>query len=236
MPYISPALWALLQRHANGDADVPATTAAYLTYSSEHETAVQQAIATTSIKQTDTEPLQFPTDQLLPLIQMPEINGGGLIDETGLIKPSAPRAAMNDTLTDAVTAYDNGVPASAAVQYAFFVDTVKHRMFISIEPANGTDDANVRNWLQERQIYAAPSDHHITGGYLVLTILSLPDVVTLAEAYPTISMKADDIKGQGAPLNRKHWPQELRDYENSLIDSIRTIEAPPPPTDATGVQ
>ena len=42
--YLMPALWALLQRHTNGDATVPTTLDVRLAYSLEHEAVVQQAI------------------------------------------------------------------------------------------------------------------------------------------------------------------------------------------------
>ncbi len=228
--YLSPSLWALLQRHANGDTSVADTVDVHFWFHFEQVTTQQQVIATMQQIVTDaggsatsSGAWRVPTERLLSLVQMPEVTRAELADEEPDAGGLAARGQKNTTLQHVVQAYEGGVPASAAIQYALFIDG-NHRMFVTIESNSAEDDDNVRQWLRSNDIYTPPSQYALTGGYTTLAMLSVPNTIALADKYPTISLSAEDFEGQGLPLSRGHWPQEALDFEQASIDAVLEAE------------
>ena len=43
----------------------------------------------------------------------------------------------------------------------------------------------------------------------------------LAQAFPSLYMEAEDLRGQGLPLLRSYWPQETLEWEQSIVASIK---------------
>lgn len=221
--FLSPRLWALLQAHAGGDTTVPDTLDVHLWFHFEHVTTKEQIVATMQKIVTDaggaetsSGAWQVPTDRLLPVIQMPEVTRAELADPEPDPGGPAARGQMNTTLQQVIQAYEGGVPASAAIQYALFIDG-NDRILVTIKSNSAEDDGGVRQWLSSRDIYTPPSNQALTGRYTTYSMLSVPDTIGLADAFPGIFLSAEDFEGQGLPLSRRHWPQDALDFEKGII-------------------
>lgn len=224
--YLGPTLWGLLQRHADGDAMVPDTLDVEFGCFLEHCSKVYKAVDAAGGTDTDIGASRVPTERLLEIIQMPEVLEARLVDGTpGIVANNTNRATMNRTLTEIIQAYEAGVPASAAIQYAMFIDTTDHRMTVTITATDETEDNKVRKWLDDRNIFKRDSDFATEGAYWTDAMMTAPDAMALADAYPTLIMETDGLFNQGMPLARRHWPQESLDWVQDIMDAVREAEA-----------
>ncbi len=227
--YIDPELWALLHRQASGEGNLPSPLDIGLIYYIDDDGAISAAISAAGGLLKSESVWQIPTDQVLSIIQRPDVHGAVIVsaDASGTAS-----SQMNDTLADVVSAYRAGVPAKQAALYAFFIRGGSVTVLIDV-PDSDTE-TEVRRWLSANTTYAPPLDPGNGIPLRVAALLPVEQIEPLSQTFPTVSLTAENYQGQGLPMTRSRWPQSALDYENWIVDVL--LHGPPPDSSgASGV-
>ena len=213
--YISPRLWAILQRQANGDSNLPLSLDVEFTYALASKKDVTSAIASAGGKRLMEGVWQIPTNKTLGIIQRQDVYRAELYGfVVGQGESHAPR--MNGTLAEVVAAFKVGLPSAQAAKYALFVkgDGVAVRVGIP----DASTEGKVRKWLTGKGLYVPTVPSRMRDGYNIAVLLPVNLIEPLLNAFPSITLFAAS-KGE-APLNRAHWPQEAADYEQDMVSGL----------------
>ena len=138
-------------------------------------------------------------------------------------RPRHPK--LEDTANLVVTAWQLGVPAENAAQYAIFVRG--GRVLVWIYAENGPDFETLIAWLESQGIYLIDKVKEPTrdgdGNIIEYSTGGMVPVRIIAEAIQredVLGIKAEDYSGQGLEMQRHYWPPEALWYEDTLVNEF----------------
>ena len=213
--YISPELWGLLQRHANGE-----TVRGYVTLSlgvgwfdasyEENASELAEYITCVGGRKIDEGVWDIPTAHTLWAIQRPYIFAAVLEGDGNFDHPQ-----LNDTLDDIANAYAEGILAERAAQYALFIRGGS--VVVSIRTPGDPTIETLRDWLTARDVHVLPRDTEGGGyyGHVLVVLLPVEHISTLVAEFVTVYLRAADL--QSLPLDRSLWSPESREFEDGVV-------------------
>ena len=126
---------------------------------------------------------------------------------------SNPYPNLHDALTDAVIAYQGGMPEDQAALYVFGARGSSITVLILTKDA--ATEQRIRAWLSQRNIYAPRNPDRYDDEISLLLPVSL--ILPLAQEFPEEFLLADSIKEQGLlSMLRLHWEPQLLHFEKRL--------------------
>ena len=167
-----------------------------------------------------------PTDKALIIIHRPDVYEAVIIRD-GVTGAVTIPGNLDSTLGDIAKAHSNRVVGAA--QYAMFARGDK--VVVGISAPNAATIAGIRAWMKQRNIYALPASE-TTGAAPehLAVLLPVKYITVLGQAYTTTRFEVAHYKGQGLTMSRTHWPQETKDFENTIVNKYvqgATTTAPP---------
>ncbi len=245
--YVQPELLAMLQQHAAGDlTDKKVSIAVGYEEPDENSAAAMNEFITANGGVSEGPYTWRVSLSFIPrIMQRPDVYGI-ILANTGVGGQSAPTAQpypkMDETLVDAVRAYELGVPAEQAALYVLLARDDKVVLEVIANDVNA--GANIRRWLRTKGVYAPdPSpklrdeSYHTIIGALVPVALILP----LSQQPGVAWLNGDSGPAvQEMSMSRAEWGQEERDWVNAVTESYlppeqRRPTPTPTPTRKSGV-
>lgn len=218
--YIEPRLYGLLQRNADG-LPVPDNIAIVIMIDGTWtdvpaEPPLDEFIASLGGEATGSDTWDLPTGKVISVIQRPDVYSVGMVlnDATN---GDTTLPQLDETLQDVVTAYESGVYAEGAVQYAMFVKGGS--VTVGVKAPDADTIGQIRTWLSERNVYVLPasSTRGISPRHLPV-LLPANLLRELVSDFPHIYLDSATHRGQGLTLSRAYWTQETLDLENGIVD------------------
>ena len=214
--YVGPHLWAILQRHADGEA-VPDFVVVEIGYHSDPEVdpPLGEFIHSVGGERVAEYTWRIPTGNALSVIQRPDLLHMAQSPEA-TEGEAEPYPTMDDTLNDIVAAYTGGVTEEDAVRYALFV--WEGSVVLEMETPDTATVGSIRKWLTQRGVYVPPeSDFSAFSDEILIALAPVSNLMALSEAFPTTYLSVSTHAGQGLPLDRAQWPAETLEFEESVV-------------------
>ena len=232
---MEPELLALLAKHtAGGNAESPQLRIG-LAWDDSNSAAADFIISQGGVRETDAYEQEFPwadriwrvpVDSMLAVLQHPGVRAAHFWEpgQTELRqRPDHPK--LNETANLVLTAWNLGVPAENAAQYALFArgDSV----VITMEARNAADFENLITWLEAEEVYILDRAKEPTmdgdGTVSSYSTVALTPVSVLAAAVQRdgdLAISAENYRGQGLELQRHYWPAEALFFEDTIVDGF----------------
>ena len=224
--FIPPALWAALQLHADGDPTAPRLLVIEFGYfyergSEDNQSLIQAIRDAGGASQAEGMTWEIPTGNILPVIQRKDVIAAVIHSEEVVEEVDDPR--VGGAMPLVLEAYELGIPAELAVQYAMYVLKDTLATFLGWDPDLDTGGAitsrDLRNWLKSHGIQPPPHDDE-SGMALMLPVRLVRPIL---EAFPTVHLSAQEL-GHGLELTRWRWPVETFCWEQSMVAGISGIQ------------
>ena len=214
--HIDPYLWGLLQRQAEGLPVPDWVTVSIGSYTeSDINPGLEEFIESLGGEQVSLHTWDLPTRQVLAVVQRPDVFEVEIERAPVSAEPSI-NTRPYDSLRMVVAAFDNGVPAESAAQYAMFIkdDSVA----VGMNAPDAGTIASIRAWLNTKNVYVVPAseDSGVAPNHLAV-LLPVRYIKELGDAFPQVHLSSATHRGQGLTLSRAYWPQETRDLESGIV-------------------
>ena len=217
--YVGPHLWAMLQRHADGEV-VPDFVVVEIGHRTDLEVdpPLEEFIKSVVGEEVAKHTWRIPTENALSVIQRPDLEY--MAQPLEATEGEAdPYPTMDGTLNDIVAAYVGGVRAADAVQYALFVR--EESVVLEMQAPDAATVGRIRRWLTRRSVYVPPaSDFAAFSDNFLAALVPVSRLTGLAEAFPATYLSVSTHAGQGLPLDRAQWPAETLEFEESVVAQL----------------
>ena len=230
--YVGPHLWAMLQRHADGEV-VPDFVMVEIGYSTDLEVdpPLEEFIKSAGGEKVAEYTWRIPTENALSVIQRTDLVYMAQPPEA-TEGEADPYPTMDGTLKDIVAAYAGGVRAADAVQYALFVR--EESVVLEMQAHDAATVGRIRRWLTQRSVYVPPaSDFAAFSDNFLVALVPVSRLTALAEAFPATYLSVSTHAGEGLPLDRAQWSAKPLEFEESVVAQFLPPlqgEAMPTPT------
>ena len=235
--YVGPYLWAMLQRHADGEV-VPDFVVVEIGHRTDLEVdpLLEEFIKSVGGEEVAKYTWRIPTENALSVIQRPDLVHMAHPPEA-TEGEADPYPTMDGTLKDIVAAYAGGITGANAVRYALFVR--EESVVLEMKAPDAATVGRIRRWLTRRSVHVPPaSDFAAFSDDSLVALVPVSRLTTLAEAFPTTYLSVSTHAGQGLPLDRAQWPAETLEFEEKVVAQFlppQQGEATPTPAPAPTV-
>ena len=233
--FVDPELLAIITKHAAGDDRASGQLRVFLGWDETDIPLNDFLIGQGGVRETDTYNPDFlhanliwriPVESMLTVIQHPGVWSAGLWEVGQTEQREPPRhPKLEKTANLVVTAWQLGVPAENAAQYAIFVRG--DRVLVWIYAENGPDFEEMIAWLESQGIYILDKAKEPTrdgyGKVIEYSTGALVPVRVIAAATQredVLGIKAEGYRGQGLEMQRHYWPPETLWYEDALVNEF----------------
>ena len=218
--FIPPALWSALQLHADGDSTAPQSLVIEFGYFKEQggegNKSLLKAIEEAGGSEIVEQVWEIPTENILSVIQRKDVIAADIYSEGVIEEVEDPR--LSGAMPRVLEAYELGLPAELAVQYAMYVLKDSLATVVGWDPNLDTGGTNtsrdLRHWLKNHGIQPPPHDES-----WVRLMLPVRLIRPMLETFPTVRVSADEL-GYGMELTRWRWPVETLCWEQSIVAEI----------------
>ena len=233
--FVDPELLAIITKHAAGDDRASGQLRVFLGWDETDIPLNDFLIGQGGVRETDTYNPDFlhanlfwriPVESMLTVIQHPGVWSAELWEVGQTEQREPPRhPKLEKTANLVVTAWQLGVPAENAAQYAIFVRG--DRVLVWIYAENGPDFEEMIAWLESQGIYILDKAKEPTrdgyGKVIEYSTGALVPVRVIAAATQredVLGIKAEGYRGQGLEMQRHYWPPETLWYEDALVNEF----------------
>ena len=214
--YVGPHLWAMLQRHADGEV-VPDFAVVEIGYRTDLEVdpPLEEFIKSAGGEKVAEYTWRIPTENALSVIQRPDLSHMAKVPEE-TEGDADPYTTMDGNLNDIVAAYAGGITGENAVRYALLVR--EDSVVLEMQTPDAATVKRIRRWLTRRSVHVPPESHFAAFSDNFLSALVPVSLLTaLTEAFPATYLSVSTHSGQGLPLDRAQWPAETLEFEESVV-------------------
>ena len=226
--YVGPHLWAMLQRHADGEV-VPDLVVVEIGHRTDLEVdpPLEEFIRSVGGEEVAKNTWRIPTENALSVIQRPDL--------VYMARPAEategeadPYPTMDGTLNDIVAAYAGGITGANAVRYALFIR--EESVALAMKAPDAATVKRIRSWLTRRSVHVPPErDFTAFSDDFLSALVPVSRLTGLVAAFPSTYLSVSTHAGQGLPLDRAQWPAETREFEEKVVAQF----LPPQPGEAT---
>ena len=214
--YVGPHLWAMLQRHADGEV-VPNFVVVEIGHRTDLEVdpQLEEFIKSVGGEEVAKFTWRIPTENALSVIQRPDLVHMAHPPEA-TEGEADPYPTMDGTLKDIEAAYAGWITGANAVRYALFVR--EESVVLEMKAPNAATVGRIRRWLARRSVHVPPeSNYAVFSDDFLSALVPVSRLTTLAEAFPTTYLSVSTHAGQGLPLDRAQWPAEPLEFEEKVV-------------------
>ena len=214
--HIDPYLWGLLHREAEGLPVPDRVTVSIGSYTEfDIKPSLEEFIESLGGEQVSPHTWSLPTGQVFAVLQRPDVFEVEVEPEPVSAEPSISTRPY-DALRMVVAAFDNGVPAESAAQYAMIIKD--DSVVVGMNAPDAGTISSIRAWLNTKNVYVVPTseDSGVAPNHLAV-LLPVRYIKELGDAFPEVHLSSATHRGQGLTLSRAYWPQETRDLEDGIV-------------------
>ena len=230
--YIGPYLWAMLQRHADGEA-VPDFVVVAVSGRTDVEAdpPLEEFIKFVGGEEVEKYTWRIQTGHMLAVVKRPDAVGFAQPHELVENKPDR-YPTLGETLEDIIAAFEGGITAERAIWYALYVHGAS--VLVEMQAPDTNEVASIRDWLTGREVYVPPAeDFRAFSDNFLAVLVPLELLAPLAEAFPhTYLSAASSVAEQLLPMDRAHWPPEALEFEEAVVALYLPEGQSPPPAPA----
>ena len=232
---MEPELLALLAKHTAGDNGTASQLRIGLAWDDSYSAAADFIISQGGVRKTDAYDPEIPwadrvwrvpVESMLAVLQHPGVWVAHFCEpgQTELRqRPDHPK--LNETANLVLTAWNLGVPAENAAQYALFArgDSV----LVNIEARNAADFENLITWLEAEEVYILDRAKEPTmdgdgnvSSYSTVALAPVSVIAAAVQREEDLAISAENYRGQGLELQRHYWPVEALFFEDRIVDGF----------------
>ncbi len=214
--HIDPYLWGLLHREAEGLPVPDRVTVSIGSYTEfDINPSLEEFIESVGGEHVGPHTWGLPSGEILGVMQRPDVFEVEMEPEPVSEEPFI-NTRPYDSLRMVVAAFDNGVPAESAAQYAMIIKD--DSVVVGMNAPDAGTISSIRAWLKEKNVYVVPASENsgVAPNHLAV-LLPVRYIKELADAFPEVHLSSATHRGQGLTLSRAYWPQETRDLEDGIV-------------------
>ena len=233
--FVDPELLAIIAKHAAGDEGAPRQLRVRLSWDGLDIPLNDFIVSQGGVRETDTYNPDLPLANLIwrvpvksmpAILQHPGVRAAGLWEDGQKERRERPRhPKLEETANLIVTAWQLGVPAENAAQYALFIRD--DRVFVTIHAENGPDLEALIAWLESQGTHIIDRAKEPTtdgdGNVIEYSTAALIPVRVIAAAIQredVLGIQAENYSGEGLEMQRHYWPPEARWFEDTAVDEF----------------
>ncbi len=224
--FISPNLWSILQRHAEGETGLPETLEIGLGYydsnlETDDNPSVLDAIDKAGGVQLEEWSWEIPTANALSVIQHRDVYHAEIVGELESIEENNDTLAWG-SLPLVLEAYRLGIPDELAAQYAMFIRGNSVAVFIGweVDPEDPASDIRdeVRHWLESRGVFVPRDDSYGHPNHAAMIPVGL--IGEFMEAFPAAYVDSEERDQGLLSMTRWRWRVWNLCFEQGMIAGV----------------
>ena len=218
--HLSPELWGLLYRQADGTTVPDRVSVMILGTEAETTQSLSDYITVAGGTSQGDRLWEVPSSLLQSLVLRSDVSSMWLqtTRTAGHVSTDPyPALGLDDTLDDVVEANAAGVPSEQAALYAFLAKD--GQILVDVTSPDTATETAIRTWLTARNIFLHPQTQSGARDTLyIMVVLPVGQILPLAQAFPSARLKAEALLSPGITLSRLHWHADVAAAEIDAVD------------------